>query len=159
LAKTFDIARVRPLTPMQLAASLRVATTDPKQFEGLQPAEFERKMESLEGAARGLAASFEWPGDDFQIGVGEALLFSNGDKIQKELLTDGSDRLLGRLKAAKDRKELVETAVRTVLCRPPTADEVKELNEYLNKRADRPADAVRQIVWALLGSSEFRFNY
>jgi len=49
--------------------------------------------------------------------------------------------------------------VRTVLCRPPTADEIKALDEYLAKRADRPMEAQRQLVWALLNSSEFRFNY
>ena len=157
--KSFALARLRPLTPMQLASSLRIATTDPKQFEGLKPEEFEKKMESLEGAARGMAGLFEWPGDDFQIGVGEALLFSNSDKIQKELLTDGNDRLLGRLKTAKDRREIVDLAVRTTLCRPPSADEARALEEYLAKRPDRAAEAARQIVWALLSSSEFRFNY
>ena len=157
--KSFALARLRPLTPMQLASSLRIATTDPKQFEGLKPEEFEKKMESLEGAARGMAGLFEWPGDDFQIGVGEALLFSNSDKIQKELLTDGNDRLLGRPKTAKDRREIVDLAVRTTLCRPPSADEARALEEYLAKRPDRAAEAARQIVWALLSSSEFRFNY
>src|SRR5262245_45672144 len=144
---------------MQMASSLRVATTDPKQFAGLKPEEFEKKMEGLEAAARGMASMFEWPGDDFQVGVGEALLFSNGDRIQRELLTDGTDRLLGRLKAARDCKEIVDIAVRTTLCRPPTAEEVKTLEEYLAKRQDRPAEAQRQLVWALLNSSEFRFNY
>jgi hypothetical protein len=36
---------------------------------------------------------------------------------------------------------------------------MKALEDYLTKRADRPAEAQRQLVWALLNSSEFRFNY
>jgi hypothetical protein len=106
-----------------------------------------------------MASSFEYPGDDFQIGVGEALLFNNSDKVQRDLLADGNDRLLGRLKQLKDRKEILETAVRAVLCRPPTADEVKLLDDFLAKRADKMPDAYRQLVWVLLTGSEFRFNY
>ena len=69
------------------------------------------------------------------------------------------DRLVGRLKQLKDRREVIDTAVRTVLSRPPRDDEAKVFNEYLHQREDRPADACRQLVWALLTSSEFRFNY
>ena len=36
---------------------------------------------------------------------------------------------------------------------PPT------LVDYLKSRSDRPQDAVRQLVWSLLTSSEMRFNY
>jgi hypothetical protein len=159
VAKSFAVARVRPLTPYQLAASLRLATTDPQQFEKIKPEDFEKRIEGIENSARGFASQFEWPGDDFQIGVGEALFFSNADRLQKEVLADGGDRLLGRLKQLKDRKEQVDLAVRSVLCRPPSADEAKALDEYLAKRADRPAEALRQMVWALICSSEFRFNY
>ena len=50
-------------------------------------------------------------------------------------------------------------AVRTILCRPPHDEERKLLGDYLEQRADRPAEARRQMVWALLTSAEFRFNY
>jgi hypothetical protein len=166
LPKYFALARVRPLTPMQLATSLRIATTDPQTFkprgESSSPAgadDFEKKIESLESTARSMASSFEYPGDDFQIGVGEALLFNNSDKVQRDLLADSNDRLLGRLKQLKDRKEIIETAMRSVLCREPTADEVKLLEAFLAKRADKMPDACRQLVWVLLTGSEFRFNY
>jgi hypothetical protein len=159
MPKLFAVGRLKALTPMQMATSLRIATTDPKQFAAAKPDEFDKKMEGFENAARGMASMFEWPGEDFQVSVSEALLFSNGDRIQRELLTDGGDRLLGRMKQAKDRKEVIDIAVRTTLCRPPTADEIKTLEEYLAKRQDRPAEAQRQLVWALLNSSEFRFNY
>jgi hypothetical protein len=50
-------------------------------------------------------------------------------------------------------------AVRTVLCRPPRDEERKLLGDYLKQRGDRPAESQRQMVWALLTSAEFRFNY
>jgi hypothetical protein len=156
----FAVARVKPLTPMQLAVSLRLAVTDPQTFAAtLKPEEFDKRLQGVEASAAGFARLFDQPGDDFQVGVSEALLFSNGDRIQKELLTDGGDRLLNRLQQLKNGDEAIELAVRTILCRPPREEERKVLVEYLRQRADRPAEARRQMVWALLTSAEFRFNY
>lgn len=158
-AKFFAVARVRPLTPVQLANSLRLATTDPRSFDNLKPADFEKRIEQLENSARGMAGMFEYPGDDFQIGVNEALLFSNSDRIQKELLADGGDRLLGRVKSMKARNEMIDVAVRSTLCRAPTADEVSAFDSFLSKRNDRSAEAQKHLIWALLTSTEFRFNW
>jgi hypothetical protein len=156
----FAVARVKPLTPMQLAVSLRLAVADPQSIPAtLKPEEFDQRLQGLESSAVGYASLFEQPGDDFQVGVSEALLFSNGARIQKELLADGADRLLGRLKQIKNPEEVIDTAVRAILCRPPRDEERKLLGDYLQQRADRPAEARRQLVWALLTSAEFRFNY
>jgi hypothetical protein len=156
----FAVARVRPLTPTQLAASLRLATTDPATLGPEIPRpELEKKIEGLETTASGFATLIEQPGEDFQISVSEALLFSNGDRIQKEFLADTGDRLVGRLKQINDPKELVETAVRTVLSRSPSAEETQALMAYIARRPDRKAEACKQIVWALVTSAEFRFNY
>jgi hypothetical protein len=91
--------------------------------------------------------------------VSEALLFSNMDRMQKEFLADSADRLVGRLKQIKDPNEAIDLAVRTVLSRPPTDAERAAFNQYLTDRKDRPVDAYRQMVWAMLTSPEFRFNY
>ncbi len=156
----FAVARVRPLTPMQLAVSLRLAVTDPQTLSASsKPEELDKRLQGLEASAGSLARLFEQPGDDFQVGVSEALLFSNGAAIEKDVLADGSDRLLNRLKQCKSEDEAIDLAVRTILCRPPRDEERKLLGNYLKQRADRPIEARRQIVWALLTSAEFRFNY
>jgi hypothetical protein len=154
----FAVAGLRALTPMQLATSLRLATTAPEQLAG-KPDEVERKIEQIENSARGLASLFEQPRDNFQIGVAEALLFSNSDRIQRELLADGRDRLAGKLRETKNTDELIDVAVRNVFARPPAAQEKKLLAEYLGKSKDSPAEAAKRMLWALLTSSEFRFNY
>ncbi len=155
----FAVAQVRPLTPMQLATSLAVATSSPTNFPAtLKPEDFEKRIEGLENQARGLARSFEQPGEHFQVGVNEALLFSNSETI-KNYLGDGGDRLVGQLKQTKDPNTLIDLAVRNVLGRPASPDEMKLLGDYLARRTDRPVEACRQVVWALLTSSEFRFNY
>jgi hypothetical protein len=156
----FAVARLRPLSPMQLATSLWLATSDPATLPAdIKPDVFEKRLEGLEGRARDFARLIEQPRDDFQIGVGEALLFSNGERFTREFLADGGDRLVGRLKQLKDPQALIETAVRNVLSRPPSAEESKLLGDYLARRADRHVEACRQLVWALVTSSEFRFNY
>jgi len=155
----FAVARLKPLTPGQMATSLKIATTDPAQFENVKPEELEKRLESLENNARGLASSFAQPTDDFQIGVNEALLFSNSDRIIKDLLVEGNDRLLTKAKSQADPAKAVELIVRTVLSRPATSDEIKALAEYVGRRNDRQIEAYRQVVWALVSGAEFRFNY
>lgn len=113
----------------------------------------------MEPAARGFASSIEQPRDNFQIGVGEALLFSNSEKISKQYLTDAGDGLIAAMKKAPDDKERIDLAVRSVFSRPPTSAEIDILGGFLRQREDRPADAYRQMVWALLASTEFRFNH
>ena len=159
-ARTFAVARLRALTPMQLAASLRVATADPDQLgDKVKPDEAERRIEQFEGAARGFADLIEQPRDDFQISVTEALLFSNGNRLQHEILDAGPDRLVNRLVAMKKPDEAVEVAIRNVLTRPAEPEEKRAMVEYLARRRDRLPEAYRQMVWALLTSAEFRFNY
>jgi hypothetical protein len=159
-ANLFALARVRPLTPAQLGVALRLATTDPQMLApNPKPGDLEKRLEGIEAIGRGMASLFEQPRDDFQISVTEALLFSNSDRIQKDILSDGSDRLLGRLKLLKTTDEMIDVAVKNVYCRSARPEEVEVLKAFLAKRSDRPAEAMRQMVWALLTSSEFRFNY
>jgi hypothetical protein len=158
--RSFAVARLRALTPMQLATSLRLAAADPEQFPAtLRAEELDRRLEQIENSARGLAGLFEQPRDDFQIGVAEALLFSNSDRLQRELLTDGRNTLIGKMKEAKSPEQAIDLAVRSVLSRTATAEEKHDLLDYVAKRRERIAEAYRQVVWALLSSAEFRFNY
>ena len=155
---TFAVAQLKPLTPLQLATSLKIAVTDPKTLEG-KPDEVEKTLEQLEATARGFASAIAQPTDHFQIGVSEALLFSNSDKVLKEFLTDGNGTLLGRVKAEKVDADAHKLLVRTALARPATAAELKAFAEYTARRTDRPADANKQLLWALMTSPEFRFNH
>lgn len=159
-ARAFAVARVRALTPTQMATSLRLATSDPAQFPAtLSPEELDRKIESLENGVRGFASLLDQPRDDFQIGVSEALLFSNSERIQREFLADSRDRLLGRMKEMKNPEEAISFAVKTVLTRSITGEEKAAMLDHVAQRQDRLPEAYRQVVWALLTSAEFRFNY
>ncbi|WP_435010884.1 DUF1549 domain-containing protein [Tundrisphaera lichenicola] len=157
--RLFAVAAPRALTPTQLAASMWVATTDPASLPGESKlAEVDAKVEPLADRGRTLARSIARPGEDYQIGAAEALLMSNGDKLDG-LLADDGDRLVSHLARIDDPRERVELAVRNILSRAPEDEELDILAAFLEHREDRPAEGCRQMVWALLNGAEFRFNH
>ncbi len=159
-ASLFAVAAVRPLSPTQLAASLRIATASPTTLPAdLSADDFERRVESLESNGRSILSELSTKPGDTQIGVAEGLYFSNSDRVVRDLLADNPDRLVGRLKQIHDRADWIDAAIRNILSRPPDADDAQALSAYLDQRSDRPDDACRQVVWALLTCAEFRFNH
>lgn len=156
----FAVAAVRPLTPRQFAASLRLGTTDPQQFSReMKPEERSKRIEDTARGGEGAHSLFEMPYEGFQVSVSEALLMSNNERIMRDYLNAGGGRLVSRLKEIEDPLELAETAVWNVYTRPPHDEEIRLITEYLAARKDRKEQACQQIVWSLICSSEFRFNY
>jgi hypothetical protein len=156
----FAVAPLRPLTPMQMAASLRLATVAPASLPSDVHSEaFQKQIQSLEEGSRWLAQSFATSGDSQQIGTTEALLFSNNERISRELLADRPDRLVGSLKQSATPADMIDRAVRNVLSRPVDQEEIPTFTAFVNQRTDRPDDAREQLVWVLLTSPEFRFNH
>ncbi len=156
----FATALVRPLTPMQLATSLLLATADPVDLPpDFQSAQFARRIEACDESARALARSFMTSGGDPQIGAAEALFFSNSKQVAQKLLRNGPDTLIGILERSSGPAEAVRIAVFSVLSRFPDVEEKKVLSAFLAERTDRPEEAYRQLIWALLAGSEFRFNH
>ena len=156
----FAVAIVRPLTPWQYGTSLRVAAASPEYFPAdLKEDELDNRIKQMEGAGRNIAGSLEYPGDDFQVSVDEALLFSNSDKVKNELLRDGKEMLPTKLAEIKERREATETAIWNIYSRPPADEELTALEQFLHKHEDQPAQAWKQAVWAMLTSGECRFNY
>ena len=159
-AEYFAVAVPRPLTPRQYAISLSLATMNPQTLPfPPQPEKWKKRRTDLERSAAGFAAQIERPGENFQISVDEALLFSNNSRIERDYLRDSRDRLIGHLKTIKDETKMIDTAFRTVLSRAPRDEEMKMFRAYLGKRKTRRLDGIRQIVWALITSPELRFNY
>ncbi len=159
LPSEFAVAQLKPLTPVQLGTALKLANTDPKTFDGMKSEDVEKRVEQIESQARGFASMIAMPTDHFQIGVSEALLFSNGDRVQKEFLSDGGGTLLGRLKTEKDATAAAKLMIETVFGRPAADGEAKAFADFAARRTDRQSDAYRHMLWALVTSAEFRFNH
>lgn len=155
----FAVANVRPLTPRQVSLSLDIATLAPTQTATATTGEgWPAQREQLESRAAGLASRLELPEDGFQVSVDEALLFSNGTVVADDYLKTTDDRLVGAV-ASSSPDDAVTSIFTSILSRSPSEDERQAIVSYLAQRSDRPNDGLKQVVWALLASPEFRFNH
>lgn len=156
----FAVANVRPLTPLQLARSLSLASADPESLAG-DPNSADLMKKIAAAAANANSGQFELPNENFQVSADEALFFSNSEEVMKRYLAGG---LINRAKSvdkdkADDDTAVIQLLVQSILSREPTDDEVVILQQYLKQRSDRREQAVQQLGWALMSSSEFRFNH
>lgn len=154
--KLFAVAQVRPLSPMQMAVSLKVATMD--QQASRDSMRLTQILEELPKSVEKMASFFPQPGTSFQVGVGEALLFANSEVLTRELFS-GPNNLASRLQKEPDFARRAQLAIETVLSRQARPEELQPAVVYLQHRASRPEEACQQLVWALLTSPEFRFNH
>ena len=152
----FATANVKPMSPRQYAAALALASRNPAHFD--DPNEAVSRIQNEVKAHRGWERKFVVPGEKFQVSVDEALLFSNADEF-KDKTKVAKDRLGGELAAIESNEALVQRAIKTVYSRPATAEELEAISAYIAARSDRREEAISQIVWALLTSSELRFNH
>lgn len=155
LASNFATGRLKPLTPMQMAVSLKLAG-----MVVASPGEVDKRVDEAEKSARGLADQFPPVSDDFQVGVAEALFMANSARFNGgEVFSEGADKLLTIMTKAPSDDERAGIAVRGVLARPALADEVSFIANYLKRHGGDPKDACRQVIWSLMASPEFRFNH
>ena len=155
----FAVANVKPLTPQQYAAALLFGARNPSQFVSEDLVKTQQEIDLVHAQARTLASKFDVPNNEFQVSVDEALLFSNDAALEKDLLANRSDRLIGELMILTTDEEVVATASKSIMNRPVTKQEQRVMMKYLKQRKDRREAAIIQVVWALLTSSEVRFNY
>ena len=64
-----------------------------------------------------------------------------------------------RLVSKQDATQLAEELYLSVLTRRPTPEETSEVEAYMTPRTDDRPAAIKELTWALLTSSEFRFNH
>ena len=153
----FAVGRVRMLTPLQLGASLRVATLDPESIgSNVSLADRNKRLEDSAQSGRGLSSRFEMPREDLQLSVSEALYLNNNRELMSELLGRG---LVDRLVHIEDDGTAMELAFQSILQRLPDSVEREAMMSYLQMRSERRLQAYQQIVWSLLASTEFRFNH
>ncbi|MDA1013281.1 MAG: DUF1549 domain-containing protein [Planctomycetota bacterium] len=155
----FARAIPRVMTPRQYALSLIIATTSPKTVPDPTGADWAKHRENLENQSNGMAGQIETPTEHFQVSVGEALLFSNNDRIRNDYLRDSNDKLVGYLKVIDDTKTIINDAFLAVFSRSATSEELTAFEAYLTERSERRIDAIQQMVWALIASPEIRFVY
>ncbi|MCA9036664.1 MAG: DUF1549 domain-containing protein [Planctomycetaceae bacterium] len=98
------------------------------------------------------------PGEDFQATAGQALFFGNSSIIN-EWLKPTSDNLTGRLATMSDDDDIAEELYLSVFSRHPTSEERLEIKSILAEHPDQRGKMLNEIIWAMLSSTEFRFNH
>lgn len=179
-----QMARLRALTPEQLAFSILTASGSIESFRSTAEAQVDKEPpESLKNAApeaapaiRALQVEVQTVqqasgflatvaglyGDplasDFQTSVNQALWLGNSPEITG-WLKPGGRNLAARLTALADDGALADEAFLTVFARLPNADENADVAAALAGRGDDRPVAIAELVWAMLSSNEFRFNH
>lgn len=157
----FAVAKARPLSRHQLSLSLIIGTSSPEWMA--EPAiadHWDAKRNDFERQSESLTRLLEIPDEKFQIGVEEALLFSNSQRVHNDYLRDGRDKLVAYLKTfVSDHEKVIKEAYLSVLSRKPDDEEMKRFAQFLSARKEVDVSALQTVVWALMTSPEFRFNH
>jgi hypothetical protein len=182
------VAALKPLTPEQLAWSLMqglgLAESERRQAEKgldghdprmraifqadakrqrlralmIEEAVHERLKGGVAPFVRQFGAAAGQPQDAAEPTVHQALFLSNGQPVQSWLTPTGSN-LIGRLAAMPDPGAATEELYLSLYSRRPTEEERTEVAGYLADRGKDRAAAWQELAWAILASTEFRFNH
>ena len=107
---------------------------------------------------RQFAAAAGQPQDATEPTVHQALFLSNGRQIQN-WLAPSNGSLVGRLAGITDSSAIADELYLSLYTRRPTDEERAEVVRYLADRGKERVAALQELAWALLASTEFRFNH
>ena len=96
--------------------------------------------------------------ETFSPSVQQAMFAANG-KVVEKILSSTELPLAARLNERGDKDVITEELFLATLGRLPDEEERTHTVSYLTQRADRQPSAIRQILWALFNSAEFRMNH
>lgn len=163
----YAVGAIKPLSPPQLALSLAQATghadalrtkyeRDKAKFkDGVTPAvvrkQFEREREYA-----ALLVRFKQDTEPFQANASHALYLTYNPAMKTMLAPAG---LVGKLSKLKDGAEVARAAHLAVLSRLPGDNEVAEITRHLATPGVSREELCRDVVWALVAGTEFRFNH
>jgi hypothetical protein len=89
----------------------------------------------------------------------QALHLSNGETLNDKLAEKGGvvDQLMAQF--PQDNPALVRAAYLRTLCRYPTPEEQQAISAELDRNAQELHIAIEDLLWSLMTSREFLFNY
>ncbi|MEX0717053.1 MAG: DUF1549 and DUF1553 domain-containing protein [Planctomycetaceae bacterium] len=162
MTRWFERARVRPLVAEELPGAIRTVTgfDDAAKLEKSDP-EKNSTVVSLNRWVGRYFADIENGVGDYQASLFEHLYLDNSADVSR-IIAPREGNLLSRL---LDEEQSVEDRVSrlylTVLNRRPTETETQRFAEYVAAAEDDKARerVWHDAVWAVMNSSEFRFNH
>ena len=165
-AKAYNVASLKPLTPEQFAWSMMEAAgvlASERKAQAAKPNEAAIYAKLASPVTNIVNLFGTQPGDpaygqDFEATLDQTLFLLNG-AVVRDWFTVRPGNLIDRLNAEKDAGRVAEELYLSVLTRMPSAEERKEVADYLTRRGDNRLTALQDYAWALLTSAEFRFNH
>lgn len=101
--------------------------------------------------------------DDFDadsVTIPQRLIMMNGNLVTErtkvDLIANAATRIADMV---RDESDTVEAIFLAVMNRPPSLDESKTFTQYLVDKRSNKREAVSDIYWALLNSTEFSWNH
>ncbi len=137
----------RPLTAEQMARSIQLAVRNGLSSDDGITGMFRQQFPDV------------LP-DQNIVTVGDTLFLSNHAAFDQYLIdSNQSDHLVPRLLAIKQPEKQIDGMFQTAFGRPALDDEHAAIKQFLDDRKDALELGLRQVVWSLLTSAEFRFNH
>ncbi len=175
-ASSFRVRSPKGLTPEQLLRSLLRATGNTKETKALKAEPDAEKFDrrgyftgtntNLPPTQKEIEAIFiqtfaEPPGVaevDFSPGINKSLFLMN-DRLIQHWLKPRNGNLVDRLVKQKGSERVSRELYLCVLSRLPKEEEQLWVADYLEQNEKRTSEALGDLAWALLNSSEFMFNH
>ncbi len=156
----YVVALEKPLSAEQLFRSVLHATG---QIDAVVPAE---KPQSIEARVEPLKQKFlkafanppMEPEGEFAPSLRAALFLMNDPDLLK-LLDAQPSNLLTRLLLFDSAERIADELYLSVLTRQPSAAEIAEVANHLQRAGDKRDVTLKQLTWALLASTEFCVNH
>ncbi|MHA3773430.1 DUF1549 domain-containing protein [Verrucomicrobiota bacterium sgz303538] len=142
--ETFAAAAERPLIGEAIARSARIASGRPGDDDGLRKAAVEYFPDVLPRVVRST--------------VQQAMFLANNEQVSALFKADAGT-VAERLGALPTPEARVREAFRIALIREPDAADLAKGVEFLTAYPDKPAEAVGQLLWALVTGPEFLTNH
>lgn len=156
--ETYQVGNERRLTAEQLFWSTLQATGN---LDRLAPKDGEEPSDEFKALQSGFVTSFasepKEPATDYTPAVKQALFLLNDSKVLS-LLKPQPGNLIEKLLNLPD-EQIADELFLSIFCRLPDDTERTTINDYLKNNADRRAEAMSQLAWAMLTSIEFAVNH
>ncbi|HZL89563.1 MAG TPA: DUF1549 domain-containing protein [Pirellulaceae bacterium] len=154
IAASAELDKAKPLSEEAKKDPAQMASRQ-QELEAAVYAKLEGNVKQFVGLYGNGAGS---PQTDFFATIDQALFLANGGTVKGWLAPSG-ENLTARLLKLDDPKLLAEEMYLSIFARPPSAAEVNEVTQYLASRPNERPQVVQEMAWALLSSTEFRFNH
>jgi len=153
-AEVAELDKTKPLTEEQKKDPAQV---DVRNIE-LEQRTYDKLKSNVGTFVAFYGAAAGQPQADFFSTADQALFAANGGSINSWVVPAG-DNVTDRITKQSDPRVAAEELYLGIFTRLPSEEETTEVVNYLNNRAADKAVAAQELVWALLNSSEFRFNH